>query len=306
MNSTPVKINPARSSQANTTIQHSKWAGVSYQNLVEDYLSRYSPIAIQEMNQYGVPASIILAQGIHESGAGKSTLALNANNHFGVKCTSDWTGPGFHMNDDKPNECFRSYHSPEESFSDHMSFLQRKRYATLFALGSKDYKAWAYGLKACGYATNTQYPQILINLIEKYKLYQYDGSSSPWTDPIVKNPGTKPTYIVYDTVHQKVIKVDTIYTYTYPKDGPPHGNKLGTRDSNLYAGNPSNRLSDNPNNAYNSNRIMNSRPTNYTVKQGDTLYGVARRFNITVEELKSMNNILDNSLKIDQVIKVAQ
>ncbi len=140
----------------------------------EEYIIRYSTIAIGQMEQYGIPASIILAQACLESSFGKSRLAIKANNHFGIKC-HDWKGETIRHDDDKKNECFRKYQNATESFKDHSEFLRyRTRYRALFDLDIKDYKAWAHGLKAAGYATNPQYAQLLINLIEKYSLYKYD------------------------------------------------------------------------------------------------------------------------------------
>lgn len=136
----------------------------------------YKNDAIKEMNEYGVPASITLAQGMLESNNGNSTLAIKANNHFGIKCHNDWNGDTYHMDDDAKNECFRKYSSVLESFRDHSKFLkERSRYTFLFSLEITDYKAWAKGLKEAGYATNPQYPQLLINLIERYQLNLYDS-----------------------------------------------------------------------------------------------------------------------------------
>ncbi len=126
------------------------------------------------MRKYGIPASIILAQGILESSNGNSDLARYANNHFGIKCTSDWNGKTYYKDDDKPDECFRKYRDADASFRDHSEFLMRPRYAKLFELKTSNYKGWAKGLKKCGYATNPKYPELLINLIERYNLDQYD------------------------------------------------------------------------------------------------------------------------------------
>ena len=139
----------------------------------EEYISTYKDIAIRHMRKYGIPASIILAQGILESSNGNSELARYANNHFGIKCTSEWHGKTYYHDDDKPNECFRSYPNAEASYRDHVEFLKRPRYAQLFNLRRSDYKGWAHGLKNAGYATNPKYPQLLINLIERYNLEQY-------------------------------------------------------------------------------------------------------------------------------------
>lgn len=130
------------------------------------------------MKSHGIPASIILAQACLESGNGNSRLAREANNHFGIKC-HNWTGETILHDDDEKNECFRKYSHPEGSFTDHSEFLRyRERYKLLFDLDPLDYKAWAHGLKSAGYATNPNYAQLLIKIIEDYKLYQYDSSSS--------------------------------------------------------------------------------------------------------------------------------
>lgn len=142
---------------------------------VTQYIETYKDIAIRNMKTHRIPASITLAQGIHESAWGNSELARVANNHFGIKCHNDWKGPGFYKDDDQKNECFRKYKSAEESFSDHCQFLTtRQRYAFLFDYEITDYKSWAYGLKQAGYATNPRYPEILIKTIEDNRLYLYD------------------------------------------------------------------------------------------------------------------------------------
>lgn len=138
------------------------------------YIEQYKDIAIAEMEQYGIPASIKLAQALLESGNGNSTLAREANNHFGIKCTPEWGGGKTYHDDDHRNDCFRVYKRPEDSFRDHSQFLLRKRYAALFELDKDDYKGWARGLKSAGYATNPRYADLLISLIERYELYRYD------------------------------------------------------------------------------------------------------------------------------------
>ena len=141
-----------------------------------DYISKYKDDAIKEMEKYKIPASITLAQGMLESSNGNSDLAVNANNHFGIKCHSDWSGKTMHKDDDKKNECFRKYSSVLESYEDHSKFLAtRTRYASLFELETTDYKGWAHGLKKAGYATDPNYPKRLIDIIEKYELYKYDS-----------------------------------------------------------------------------------------------------------------------------------
>ena len=142
---------------------------------IVDYIEKYKQIAINEMVNSKIPASITLAQGILESAAGTSPLSKNSNNHFGIKCKEEWTGKKYYHDDDRPQECFRVYENPENSYSDHSEFLlSRPRYAPLFQLPITSYKYWAYGLKEAGYATNPKYAQILIGYIEEYKLYEYD------------------------------------------------------------------------------------------------------------------------------------
>ncbi|HZH88081.1 MAG TPA: glucosaminidase domain-containing protein [Chitinophagaceae bacterium] len=142
---------------------------------VEAYIEEYKWWAMMEQQRTGVPAAIKVAQAIHETGAGTSELALNANNHFGIKCRGNqWSGGQYTYTDDRPNECFRSYESPLESFKDHSDFLRNnKRYHQLFTLDCKDYKGWCHGLKAAGYATNPSYANLLIKYIEEYDLNQY-------------------------------------------------------------------------------------------------------------------------------------
>ncbi len=148
--------------------------GLKAQDANELYIAKYSDMAVEEMYRSGVPASITLAQGILESGSGTSTLAVNANNHFGIKCHS-WDGEKTYHDDDRPQECFRKYDSAADSFKDHSDFLRyHDRYKFLFDLEPTDYKGWAYGLKKAGYATSPTYAEKLISLIERYDLSEYD------------------------------------------------------------------------------------------------------------------------------------
>jgi GR25 family glycosyltransferase involved in LPS biosynthesis len=141
------------------------------------YIAKYKSIAIREMKIYKIPASITLAQGMIESGCGKSKLAINTMNHFGIKCQTGWPGDTYLHDDDEKNECFRKYNSVDESYRDHSLFLTtRSRYAALFTLPLNDYKGWAYGLKKAGYATNPDYANMLIRLIESNKLHLLDDS----------------------------------------------------------------------------------------------------------------------------------
>jgi LysM repeat protein len=139
------------------------------------YIENFKDEAIKEMLMFNIPASITLAQGMLESGNGNSDLAVYANNHFGIKCHKEWSGPTFTKDDDAKDECFRKYTSVLDSYTDHSNFLKtRSRYASLFELKRTDYKGWASGLKTSGYATDPKYTQRLIDIIETYQLYQYD------------------------------------------------------------------------------------------------------------------------------------
>ncbi|MBR5656438.1 MAG: glucosaminidase domain-containing protein [Prevotella sp.] len=160
-------------SAVSLSAQTAKW-NQRYQS----YIDKYKDLAIQEMLRYNIPASITLAQGILESGAGESELCRKGNNHFGIKC-HDWTGAKVYHDDDATGECFRAYKTAIESYEDHSKFLSNsKRYSKLFQLSRTDYKGWAHGLKECGYATNPRYAYSLIDLIELYKLNEYDRATS--------------------------------------------------------------------------------------------------------------------------------
>lgn len=212
---------------------------LSYQEAVAWYIDTFSQVAKDEMVLYGIPASITMAQGILESGAGRSDLTQRANNHFGIKCHTEWTGERVYHDDDAAQECFRKYKDAKYSFRDHSLFLTgRSRYASLFDLRQDDYKGWARGLKKAGYATDPKYPSKLISIVERYELYKLD-----------------------DEV-------------------------LGTSSGRS-----------------NSNPATTSAKT-YVVKQGDTLYSIARRNNISVDDLKAMNGLTSNTISIGQTLNV--
>ncbi len=176
-------------------------------NKVELYIEEYKELAISHMFEYGIPASITLAQGILESGSGKSDLAVKSNNHFGIKCHSDWKGKKSYYDDDEKNECFRKYDSAIDSYLDHSLFLKNKsRYSSLFSLKISDYKGWAKGLKKAGYATDPNYAANLIRLIEKYYLYDYDKATKKEKE--VKTPNKKP---------KKLEKMDSLVRYLIKK-----------------------------------------------------------------------------------------
>ena len=181
-------------------------ANAPYAVVLNAYIETYGDIAKEEMLQYGIPASITLAQGILESGAGRGELTQKANNHFGIKCHTAWTGDKVYHDDDEKGECFRKYKDAKYSFRDHSLFLtQRSRYQDLFKLRKDDYKGWAKGLKKAGYATDPKYPDKLIAIIEKNQLYRYDEEVLGGKAKIINNDDSKiNTYTVE--------KGDTLYS----------------------------------------------------------------------------------------------
>jgi LysM repeat protein len=228
------------------------------------YIDKFKTIAVQEMNLYGIPASITIAQGLFESGSGNGELARVANNHFGIKCNSEWKGKGYYKDDDEHNDCFRVYDKPEDSFRDHSEFLKRPRYAKLFLLDKNDYVGWANGLKDAGYATNPNYPKLLINIIQKYNLDQYDKS---------------------ETDTQKIKREDRVLTQI--------------NDNTIIAAKDSVAREPQVSKLYQPAK-------QYTVAQGDTLYSISKRFGLTVDELKGLNNMVDNNIKIGQKLTVVK
>ena len=203
--------------------------------MVLAYIEKYKDIAKDNMIKNGIPASITMGQAILESGAGTGPLSVQANNHFGIKCHAEWNGPSIRYTDDEENECFRKYDDPSNSFIDHSYFLaSRPRYASLFQLDKMDYKSWALGLKAAGYATDPKYPDKLIGLIERYQLNRFD---------------------------YEVLGKDKEYV---PK--------------NVFA----------------------MAGATHEVVKGDTLYSISKKYNLTLEELKKKNSLLDNSLSLGQ------
>jgi flagellum-specific peptidoglycan hydrolase FlgJ len=183
-------------------------------DVVTNYVSQYKNIAMSNMKSYGIPASIILAQGILESGAGRGDLAKNANNHFGIKCHADWTGESVRHDDDASQECFRKYAESGESFKDHALFLTgRDRYSSLFDLPKDDYQAWAKGLRKAGYATDPRYPEKLISYIERYNLGQYDAQVLGTNYLPLENKAIKVTNAdSYNGSLYEVQKGDTLYS----------------------------------------------------------------------------------------------
>jgi len=244
-----------------------------------DYIGTYKDIAIRKMEQYRIPASITLAQGILESGNGLSELTRKANNHFGIKCHSSWKGKKVYHDDDRRNECFRKYPSAEGSFNDHSKFLtSRGRYEFLFDLRPDDYKAWAKGLKKAGYATDRKYPKKLISFIENFELYKYD-------DLVLDDRA----YRKYAKAHALEIPEESIVVATEEREDSRAETQYKTKEKDK-----SRRIS-----------YRNSIST-YTVDKGDTLYSIARKHDLTVDELKELNELRSNHLSIGQELIVSE
>ncbi|TCD03109.1 glucosaminidase domain-containing protein [Pedobacter psychroterrae] len=245
------------------------------------YIEAFKSVAVEEMNKYGIPASITLAQGIIESGSGNSSLARFANNHFGIKCTSDWKGKGYYKDDDKADDCFRVYKDARESYRDHSEFLKRKRYSALFELDKNDYKNWALGLKQAGYATNPKYPDMLINIIDKYQLQQYDESET-------ENEKLKREDRVFTEINANIPQEKKKFT---PVEIPPSKQiikapdtlKIGT--AKVYTVAPG---------------AIVTVPDTYVVKKGDTLFNISNRFGISIDDIKLLNKLTDAGIKIGQ------
>ena len=177
----------------------------SYEDAIEAYIANFNAIAMEEMRKYKIPASITLAQGILESGSARGRLAVEANNHFGIKCHKEWEGDKIYHDDDRSQECFRKYLRAEESYEDHSLFLtSRSRYEGLFQLDEDDYRAWAKGLKAAGYATDRRYPEKLIGLIERFELHKFDAMVLERDAKIYAAETTAFTH--------EVVKGDTLYS----------------------------------------------------------------------------------------------
>jgi len=229
----------------------------------DQYIEMWKVTAIEQMNAHAIPASITLAQGILESGSGNSELAKTANNHFGIKCHTTWDGKTFYQDDDAKDECFRSYDHAEHSYEDHSLFLTgRSRYAGLFELNVLDYKGWAKGLKSAGYATNPKYADLLITLIEKYKLADYD---------LMPN-------LPMEVEREKQLASLTVTTST--KDVPI--SVKGTEDQEIDI-----NLNEN------SHQIkLNKNRTRYViVAEGDTFYRISKEFNISLWLLYKYNEL---------------
>lgn len=273
----------------------------------ELYIQTYAKIAVEEMQKYHIPASIILAQGILETGNGQSILAQEGNNHFGIKCKNDWSGGRMYHDDDAKGECFRKYKSAKESYRDHSLFLvERPYYKKLFQLDRKDYKAWAHGLKKAGYATNPKYAYMLISLIERYKLYQFDSLTIDEVD--VKLAELFPSSFkpdIFENVDKSTISLangntKSLKVDVQKKTSPikvtvkkvENVKKIITAKTNNFEF-PSSRIKIHPNG--NVRYII--------FKNGDTLEDISKAYHISLNQLKSYNDLIfQDSIVINQKI----
>lgn len=252
------------------------------------YIARYSDIAVEQMKKYGIPASITLAQGLLESDAGRSTLATKCNNHFGIKCHSDWKGRKMYHDDDKKQECFRCYRDDEDSFRDHSVFLVNgARYQSLFKLSVTDYKGWAKGLKAAGYATSPTYATKLIEIIERYGLDRYDKKGGVRLksgllphQPLLVN-GQRCVRLregetLKDIAREYGMQLSMLRRFNEVdrKFTPPAGTQIFLERKKSRA---------------------DKEHRTYVVKKGDSLWSISQQFGISVSSLAKRNKIGDSN-----------
>jgi len=282
---------------------------------IEQYIAAYKDIAIADMKDYRIPASITLSQGILESSWGNSDLAVKANNHFGIKCHEDWQGDTYLKDDDKKNDCFRKYQNAVESYKDHSLFLTtRNRYAFLFQLDITDYKGWANGLKKAGYATNPKYPELLINLIEKYSLNQYDTVKQFITVAVaVKDPKPvkiKETPAIPEAIGKRNILSNNRVKYIIARKNDSFLTlavelKMGAWQ--LYRYNEMNK-----NDHISEGQILYLQPKRrcskefqkHIAKEGETLYEISQKYAVKTKHLHRLNPDLhpDGDIVTGQVI----
>ena len=251
----------------------------------EDYIKKYRELAVEEMKKYHIPASITLAQGLLESGAGQSTLARKSNNHFGIKCGSDWRGKTVSHDDDARGECFRAYKHPKESYEDHSKFLAgRSRYASLFKLKITDYKGWARGLKKAGYATNPRYADQLIGIIELYELHKYDEKN--YLKWIKKNPNPHQTYIANDLLYIVVRAGDSWESISKEFD---ISQKKLRKYNDLYKGYAL-QVGDI---LYleKKNRKADKEHIVHVLRAGESMYSISQKYGIRLKNLYKMNKM---------------
>ena len=260
----------------------------------EEYIETYKDDAIREMMKSGVPASITLAQGILESGDGNSPLAVYAKNHFGVKCHSGWTGESMRLDDDEKNECFRKYETVYESFRDHSDFLvTRSRYDFLFELKITDYKGWAKGLKKAGYATNPKYADMLIMLIEKNDLNQFDNYAKVPPRKLSKKRSSK----LLASTSTQTIKLHNHIKYIKVKKGDTYYRIAQNYEMNLWQLYKYNDLNKGDvlkvgDIIYLQPKRNKSKETFHIVKQGETMRSISQLYGVKLKKLYKKNLLI--------------
>ena len=267
-----------------------------------DYIELYKDLAVKEMKRTRIPASITMAQGILESGSGNSTLARKSNNHFGIKCHSDWKGKKVYHDDDRRNECFRKYKTVYESYIDHSDFLTSKgRYSSLFDLKTTDYKGWAKGLKKAGYATDPKYSHRLIKIIEDYKLYLLDEEQE-WTREDGRNEVRGNDNFIISPYNTHVPDYNNGVKYIRTEDGDSFdaiAKEFGLRDWELY------KYNDLPKNAdlskyrylyiQSKKGKANRKHEYHIVKQGETLHYISQKYGVKMNKLLRYNGLSENA-----------
>lgn len=278
----------------------------------EEYISQYKDLAIEQMERYHIPASITLAQGLFESRAGLSRLATVGNNHFGIKCHG-WNGRTINADDDEDGECFRAYDSPKQSYEDHSKFLKNNaRYQKLFKLNMDDYRGWAHELKKSGYATNPSYAKNLIDIIELYQLYQYDGAKTYdhfMADKYDNAHGRSGNFGLTHPVH----KCNKNY-YIVARKGDTWrslGKETGVSWKKLAKYNERDRhdkISEGDiifmeKKQKRAAKVYKNRP--HTVVDGESMYSIAQLYGIRLKSLYEMNNMTpDDDIKVGLQLKV--
>ena len=281
-------------------------------NKVELYIEQYKELAIEHMFEYSIPASITLAQGILESGSGQSDLAVKSNNHFGIKCHKGWKGEKSYYDDDEENECFRKYESASDSYLDHSLFLKNKpRYSELFSLKITDYKGWAKGLKKAGYATDPNYANNLIRVIEKYYLYDYDKIKKKKKNKTKKSDFK---HELEDSVLKYLIEKYNGVPYIISKSGDSYksiADDFGIWSSELIKFNDSNNLKNSSQfNLKKGERVYikpkrrsNSNPSFHVVSNSETMRGISQLYAVKLSSLYKKNPLfLDRDIREGDIV----
>ena len=279
-------------------------AQMKWSQTYQTYINQYKDLAIEQMLRYRIPASITLAQGLFESAAGRSDLVRQGNNHFGIKCHTSWMGPKQYHDDDARGECFRVYSDAKESYEDHSQFLARQsRYACLFNLSTSDYKGWARGLKQCGYATNPQYANKLIQIIELYKLHEYDKAKR-YDKFMAEHSGTDQPINAQGLLHPIHLFNDNYYLYARERDTfKGIGKEVGISWKKLakYNERDKNDILRKGDIIYLKKKRKKA-PKQYKkrphiVQVGESMYGISQKYGIRLKNLYKMNG-LDPDFKI--------